>query len=57
MPTPLATTNVGGKPRARVAKKKSIATLPVLPESSSDCEDGLEGDDVTEEDVTGGFAH
>jgi hypothetical protein len=53
MPMPIAITNVGGKPRARVAKKKSLATLPVLPESSSDCEDGLEGNNVTEEDVTG----
>lgn len=53
MPMPIATTNIGGKPRARVTKKKSLATLPVLPDSSADCEDGLEGNDVTEEDVAG----
>lgn len=52
MPTPIAITNVGGKTRTRAAKKKSLATLPTLPESSSNCEDGLEGNDVTEEDVT-----
>ncbi|KAH9159589.1 hypothetical protein EDB89DRAFT_2083458 [Lactarius sanguifluus] len=53
MPMPIVITNVGGGSGARVAEKKSLATLPVLPESSSDCEDGLEGNDATEEDVTG----
>jgi hypothetical protein len=56
-PMPMATviTNVGGGSGARVAEKKSLATLPVLPESSSDCEDGLEGNDVAEENVTDDF--
>lgn len=53
-------TSVRGELGARVAEKsplgvkashrKSLAVLPVVPESSSNCEDGLEENDATQED-------
>jgi len=52
-------TNVGGESGARVAEKsplgvkvsrrETLAVLPVVPESSSDCEDGLEENNATED--------
>jgi hypothetical protein len=62
-PRPVVITNIGGDSGERAAKRsplrvkasfrESLPVLPVVLESSSDCEDGLEGNDAIEEDVPG----
>ena len=58
----VAVTDVGDGSGARVAQKspsaakvnrrQSLTILPVVLESCSDLEDGLEGNEVTEKDIT-----